>query len=68
MATIYLKHPVHGSKVAIDQTEAANDAAAGWIRYDPATPVSAAVENAPTPEVLDNLLVKRRPGRPRKEV
>ncbi len=32
---IYLKHPVHGTKVAIGQEEAAHDRLKGWEDYDP---------------------------------
>jgi hypothetical protein len=32
---IYLKHPVHGSKVACSEEEAKSDEALGWTRYDP---------------------------------
>lgn len=30
---IYLKHPIHGNKVAIDESEAKADEANGWERY-----------------------------------
>jgi len=32
---IYLKHPVHGTKVAISDAEAAYDESNGWVRYNP---------------------------------
>jgi hypothetical protein len=32
---IYLKHPVHGTKVAISDAEAAYDEQNGWVRYNP---------------------------------
>jgi hypothetical protein len=35
---IYLKHPVHGCKVAISDMEAIYDASNGWVRYNPETP------------------------------
>lgn len=35
MAVIYLKHPVHGSKVATMDAEAEYDEQNGWVRYDP---------------------------------
>lgn len=38
MAVIYLKHPVHGSKVACSQAEAEYDVENGWVVYDPAPP------------------------------
>ena len=34
MAVIYLKHPIHGAKVAIDAAEADNDAQNGWVIFD----------------------------------
>jgi len=41
MAEIYLKHPVHGTKVATVDAEAAYDEKNGWTRYDPANVVYA---------------------------
>ncbi len=35
---IYLKHPQHGTKVAISEQEAAYDEKSGWVRYNPDTP------------------------------
>ena len=35
MAVIYLKHPVHGAKVATMDLEAEFDEMHGWSRYDP---------------------------------
>jgi hypothetical protein len=32
---IYLKHPVHGTKVAIAELEAKYDERNGWVRYNP---------------------------------
>ena len=32
---IYLKHPVHGTKVAIAELEAEQDEKNGWVRYTP---------------------------------
>jgi len=52
---IYMRHPLHGSKVAIAEAEAEADEKDGWERYDAGallTPV--------------NELAKPR-GRPRKE-
>lgn len=43
---IYLKHPIHGTKVAIADTEAAADEKCGWTRYNPDTP-SAPEDAAP---------------------
>jgi hypothetical protein len=52
---IYLRHPVHGNKVAIAEAEAESDEKNGWERFELGDP-----EN----EV--NELAKPR-GRPRKE-
>jgi len=53
---IYLKHPVHGAKVATMDLEAEADEQNGWTRYNPDTPID--VEEAAPQEV------KRRRGRP----
>lgn len=36
---IYLRHPLHGNKVATSDLEAAADADNGWERFDPSAPV-----------------------------
>ena len=64
MAVIYLTHPVHGAKVAISDHEANYDEMNGWMRYDPTTPASAAVEDAVEAPVNEMAAPKRR-GRPR---
>ena len=38
MAVIYLKHPVHGHKVACNDMEAEHDENYGWERYTIDTP------------------------------
>ena len=55
---IYLSHPVHGTKVAISDVEAAEDEKNGWSRYNPDTPTEAA-------PVVNELAAPRR-GRPPK--
>jgi hypothetical protein len=35
MAVIYLKHPIHGAKVATMDLEAEYDEQNGWVRYNP---------------------------------
>jgi hypothetical protein len=35
---IYLKHPIHGRKVATMELEAEADEANGWVRYTEDTP------------------------------
>jgi hypothetical protein len=32
---IYLKHPRHGTKVAVAEAEAVYDEKSGWVRFDP---------------------------------
>ncbi len=67
MAVIYMKHPRHGSKVAIDEAEAIYDEMHGWMRYNPETLVVAAVAN-PAPEsveVVNEMAAPKRRGRPR---
>jgi hypothetical protein len=55
---IYLKHPLHGVKIATLEAEAIEDEKNGWVRYNPKD----------SHELLNTLeaIVKR--GRPRKEV
>jgi hypothetical protein len=53
---IYLKHPKHGTKVAICDMEAIADEKNGWVRYTLDTPVEAA-------PVVNELEVKRRRSR-----
>ena len=62
MAVIYLKHPVHGAKVAIAEAEANYDEMNGWMRYDPTTPAPAAdVDEDP----VNEMAAPKRRGRPR---
>lgn len=35
MALIYMKHPVHGEKIATLELEAEHDEKHGWVRYTP---------------------------------
>jgi hypothetical protein len=55
---IYLRHSVHGTKVATMEMEAVYDEENGWTRYDPDTP------SAPAAADVQNGLVSRRRGRP----
>jgi len=56
MAVIYMKHAVHGAKVATMELEAVADEANGWVRYTLDTPSEIAEEVAP----VNVLEVKRR--------
>ena len=60
MAVIYLVHSTHGAKVATSEAEAIYDESHGWTRYDPTTPVAAAVD-----EPVNVMAEPRRRGRPR---
>jgi hypothetical protein len=51
---IYLKHPLHGTKVATMDLEAEADEQNGWVRYTPGTP-----DDSPAAPV-NELEVKRR--------
>jgi hypothetical protein len=42
MTNVVLVHPVHGAKVATNETEIEMDEKNGWTRYNRATPVEAA--------------------------
>lgn len=61
--TIYLRHAVHGTKVANMDLEAEFDEQNGWERYNPDTP-SAPEVAAP----VNELEPKRRRSRPSAEV
>lgn len=65
--TIYLRHPVHGTKVAVMAMEAEYDEQNGWERYDPnaVEEVEEAVSQETVAEVApsNELEVKRRRGR-----
>jgi hypothetical protein len=39
MAVIYMKHPIHGHKVACSDLEAEHDENYGWERYTVDTPI-----------------------------
>ena len=41
MAVIYLKHEIHGAKVACSEQEAIYDEGHGWTRFDVASPAPA---------------------------
>lgn len=38
MPNIYLRHPIHGTKVATMDIEAEEDEKNGWVVYNPDTP------------------------------
>ena len=51
MAVIYMKHELHGAKVAPMEAEAVADEKNGWVRYTHDTPSEAVEEAAPKKEV-----------------
>lgn len=79
MPLIYLRHPVHSTKIANMELEAVADEANGWTRYDPNEAVAPASPPAPLPpqaepvapapqhDTVHNAMEPRRRGRPRKE-
>ena len=68
MPNIYLKHPIHGAKVATMEMEAEYDEQNGWVRYNPDETEPEAEIPAflqPSEEPVNELEPARR-GRPRK--
>lgn len=59
MAVIYLRHPVHGAKVACLEAEAVYDEKNGWVRFD--------VDNLENGPATVNKMKSSR-GRPRIEI
>jgi hypothetical protein len=53
---IYLKHPNHGTKIAMMEMEAEFDEQNGWVRYTDDTPSEEELVAAP----INTLEVKRR--------
>lgn len=62
MALIYLKHPVHGAKIASMELEAEYDESNGWIRYNPETP--SVIQAAPVDQEVTNQLPRKRGRQP----
>lgn len=74
MAVIYLKHPVHGAKIATMEAEAEVDEQNGWERFDPDQKAAPATPSEPVEEVQvaetaeANFLQPKRRGRPPREI
>ncbi len=71
MPIIYLKHPIHGAKVATMELEAEYDEQNGWVRYNPDETKPVVVQEAEIPAFLQepvNELAAPKKGRPRKTV
>lgn len=69
MAVIYLKHPVHGAKVACSDMEAEYDMNQGWEPFDPTQPSVAPPAPPvapPAPEHVNSLAEP--PRRRRREI
>ena len=69
MPNIYLKHAIHGAKVATMELEAEYDEQNGWVRYNPDETKPVVVQEAEIPAFLQepvNELAAPRKGRPRK--
>ena len=64
--TIYLRHPIHGTKVASMALEAENDEQNGWVRYTLDTPtelvevVEEKVEEPAVEEIVNTLKPRTR--------
>ena len=58
MPVIYLRHPVHGSKIASMDMEATADEANGWKRYDPNEAVAPAVQPVVEEPVVEEPVVE----------
>lgn len=58
----YLKHPIHGTKIATLEMEVEFDESHGWVRYNPEEPEELKEDQT----VLINQLQVKRRGRPPK--
>ena len=65
MPNIYLKHPIHGAKIATMELEAEYDEQNGWVRYNPDEPEQEDEIPSFLQESVNELEPARR-GRPRK--
>lgn len=54
MSVIYLRHPIHGNKIAMCDQEAEEDAKNGWMRYDVGTLLTP-VEAAPVQVYVEDI-------------
>lgn len=61
MGVFYMKHFIHGTKVACGEFEVEHDKKNGWVQYDPSAPQPAEVEESV------NVLTKRPYNRKPKE-
>ena len=61
MPLIYLKHPVHGTKVATMDQEAEFDEQNGWVRYNEHTPAPKAEVVAVAEELVAEMVAEEAP-------
>jgi hypothetical protein len=66
MPVIYMKHEIHGAKIANLEAEAAADEKNGWVRYTPET-ASATEDSAPKKEVKPRARKVAEPEQPAAE-
>lgn len=66
MSTIYLRHPRHGTKVAVSDFEADYDMQRGWEEFDPYEALEENVEDEAS-ELVNGLQTRRRGRRPKEE-
>jgi len=67
MAVIYLKHEMHGAKVASSREEADADIRNGWEEFDPSAPKVAPAPSQEDPETTILNALQPRRGRARKQ-
>lgn len=67
MAVIYLKHDIHGAKVATMEAEALADEKMGWVRYTLDTPSEVVEEAASKKEVKPRARKVAEPEQPAAE-
>jgi hypothetical protein len=70
MAVHYLRHFIHGTKVACSDMEVEYDKKQGWVPYDPSEKpiIDEVIESEPLPEEpVDYVLTKRPYNRKPKE-
>ena len=63
MAVIYLKHELHGTKVAVAEEEALADEKNGWTRYEVGallTPKEVYTDPTPAPAAPSEVIRQRR--------
>lgn len=64
MGVYYMKHFIHGTKVACSDSEVEYDKKQGWVQYDPLEQLSQVLQETEAPV---NTLVKRPYNRKPKE-